>query len=142
MSTTKKTSGSAEAPLLDLALLETPSRRTEWVTLPGLGRVCVRELTMAEGIQAMDYATRPPEDPRGGMDTQEAALWQIALACYDGEGEDARPIFPAPKAHLIRNLKMEQFMLLMQAIQRVNGKDAATGELLDGFFGAGPAGSS
>jgi hypothetical protein len=126
------------APILDLEKLKGDRRRREWVTLPRLGRVCVRELLMSEAVQIADYSTRPAEDPRGGTDREESSLWQIAFTSYDGDGPDAKRLFDDHQVHLIRSLTLEEFTLLMQAINRVNGLDATEVELVRDFTGAPP----
>ena len=129
----------AQAPILDLTKLAGDRRRREWVTLPDLGRVCVRSMTMSETITTVDLAVRPAIDPRGGVDRQELALWQIALSCYDGDGAEAKRLFDDHQVHLIRNLTMEEYNRLIGAINRVNGQDATEAELLQDFTGAGRA---
>src|SRR3712207_4591902 len=73
---------------------EREPRRCEWVSLTH-GDVCVRAMTVSELLQIQDRAQRPKIDPRGGIDPGWSALLQVALSCYDGEGEDAEPIWPA-----------------------------------------------
>ena len=123
-------------PILDPELLKQERRRFEWVTLPRLGRVCVRELLMSDSVQIADYSTRPADDPRGGTDRQESTLWQIALTCYNGDGPDAKRIFDDHQVHLIRSLTLSEFTTLMTVINRVNGMEAEEVELVRDFFGA------
>ena len=125
-----------QAPVFDVSRLENPERQGEWVTLPRLGPVYVRELLMGESATISRYSTRP-EVAGGGTDREEAALWQIAFSCYDGEGEAARRLFPDTRVHLIKHLKLSEFALLMETVNRVNGAAASEAEILRDFTPAG-----
>lgn len=113
-------------------------RRFEWVSLDA-GDICIRELTVKETIALTERSSRPSIDPRGGVDPGEAVLWQILLSCYDGEGDDARPIFSDTEPADIRTiygLRAEEFNRLLMAINRVNGQDATEADLLRDFTAA------
>lgn len=119
--------------IFDPEKLKQDRRRREWITVPGMGRLCVWQLTMAESVLVTEYSTRPAEDPRGGMDREESVLWQIALACYRGDTPDAKRVFDDHQVYLIRNLSVSEFTLIMTAINRVNGIDAQEEEILRDF---------
>jgi hypothetical protein len=111
-------------------------RRCEWVSLTH-GDVCVRALTVSELIHIQDRAARPKVDPRGGIDRGWAILLQISLSCYDGEGPDAKPIWPASldlkSLGPIGRLSATDFNAITQAMERVNGGDPEEAQLLKDF---------
>lgn len=108
------------------------TRRREWVAVPGF-KVCVWELTMEEDQTILNNSQRPAIDPRGGYDRGEMALWQIALSCYNGDGDNAERIWPDQKAHLIRSLPERIGKPLLIAINRINGEDPEEEEILRDF---------
>ena len=115
---------------------ERETRRHEWVSLT-YGDVCVRALTVSELLQIQDRAARPKIDPRGGLDPGWSALLQVSLSCYDGEEEEAQPIWPCT-ADLrslapIGKLPIADFTKIMEAVQRVNGMDAEEVNILQDF---------
>ena len=111
--------------------------RREKVTLD-CGDVWVREMTCAEAMQLGERAARPAVDPRGGLDPGESVLWQILLSCYEDDSDDASRLFTeAPDdVRIIYGLRLEEFNELMQAVNRVNGRDASEVELLRDFTAA------
>lgn len=111
-----------------------PERQKEWITLSG-GDICLWALTMEEFSRIHDYSLRPPIDPRGGVDNKEAALWQIALSCYDGDGTDAERLWPDERVSEIKAMPAHDFSDLMVAINRLNGRDATTEEVMRDFTG-------
>ena len=98
-------------------------RKKEWVHLSG-GDLCLWSFTMAEQTAIEEYSMRPPEDPRGGYDLSEASLWQIAFAAYDGDGDDAKRVWPDLKVYEIRSMPAGDFRQLIIAINRLNLMDA------------------
>jgi hypothetical protein len=108
------------------------TRRKEWISLDG-GDICIWEMRMQDFTLLSEYCTRPPEDPRGGVDQQEALLWQVALCCYDGEGEDAERIWPDARVREILDMPNADFDRLILEINRVNGKLARQEEIWRDF---------
>ena len=117
-------------------------RRRYWVEGLLGGDICLWSFTMAEQTQIEEYCLRPPEDPRGGYDLSEAALWQIALAAYDGDGDDARRIWPDLKVYEIRSLPSTDFQKLIVAIANLNDAGAASEAAARDFTPADPEPSS
>lgn len=109
--------------------------KKEWIRLEG-GRLCLWELTLATASLVYEYSARPSIDPRGGNDKGEAAIWEIALSCYDGEGSDAKRIWPDEKVHEIRSLPERVCGPLLSAINRLNGKDPTEAEIREDFIRA------
>jgi hypothetical protein len=72
-------------------------------------------------------------DKRGGSSPGMAVILQIMLSCYDGEGPDARRIFNDADRGAINDMPFRDFTLILEAINRVNGKDATEQELLRDF---------
>ncbi|HEY9014960.1 MAG TPA: hypothetical protein VIM84_07850 [Gemmatimonadales bacterium] len=118
------------------------SRRFEWVSLTH-GDVCVRAMTVSELLQIQDRAQRPKIDPRGGLDPGWSALLQVALSCYDGEDEGARPIWPCSldlkSLSPIGRLPIQDFTAIIQAVQRVNGMEGSEVDALADFSRASEA---
>lgn len=111
-------------------------RRKERVFLPG-GDLWIWALRMSELCLLRQYSTRPPEDPRGGTDEEEAALWLIALSCYAGEDEDAARIWPDHQVREILEIPGQDAETLIAAINRLNGKDPTAEEMARLFTEAG-----
>jgi hypothetical protein len=115
---------------------EQEPRRHEWISLTH-GDVCVRALTVNELLSIQDRAQRPKIDPRGGLDSGWSALLQVSLSCYDGEEEEARPIWPCSidmkNLAPIGRLPINDFQKIMEAIQRVNGQDPEEVRALEDF---------
>lgn len=125
-------------PLFDREKALSFKPRTEWVST-SCGRLCVRAMRMSEYFQLSERSQRPKIDPRGGVDTGEAVLWQIFLSCYQGEGPDDPPTFSADSAEDVRaiySLSTQDGLLILGAINRVNGLDATEAELLRDFTAA------
>lgn len=122
-----------DEPIFDPSALEGDRRRYEWISLPGLGRICIREMLLPEHEQAIDYGIRPAGDPRGGVDRLEMVVWEIAFSCMDGPGEEARRLFDDRHLHLIKRLKWDEYRLIRDSIARVNGESATEEELLRDF---------
>lgn len=112
-------------------------RRKEWIELSG-GTLCLWSFRAADVNLIGEYSTRPAEDPRGGIDTLEASIWQIAFACYDGDGPDAKRLWPDLKAYEIRDMPADDWEALVLAINRLNGKDATSQEVMRDFTPAEP----
>lgn len=109
-----------------------PQRTREWVSLAD-GDVCVWSMTAAESIQLADRAARPGIDPRGGHDTGALILFQIIFSCYDGEDDDAKRIWGDVDLVSVGSLAQREMEAILAAINRVNGKDAATEEIVRDF---------
>lgn len=127
-----------DEPLFDREKALACEPRTEWVST-SCGRICVRAMRMSEYFQLSERSQRPKIDPRGGIDTNEAVLWQILLSCYQGEDPNAPPTFSADSPEDIRaiySLKTQDGLKILGAINRVNGVDASEGELLRDFSAA------
>jgi hypothetical protein len=107
-------------------------RRKEWISLPD-GDLCIWSMRMREFSRVTDLSTRPPEDPRGGRDEKEFILWSIALSAYDGDGDDAKRIWPDDQAHRLWELSAADFDLIWRAVNRVNGTDPTSEERLRDF---------
>lgn len=110
-------------------------RRREWVSLPS-GDICIWELTVADSTQIVERAARPEIDPRGGCSPAKSVAMQILLSCYDGEEDGAGRIFEERDLAAIYALPFGEFDLLLQAINRVNGKSATELERLRDFTAA------
>lgn len=117
--------------------------RHEWVPLE-YGDVCVREMRLPELVQVLEIAARPKIDPRGGVDPGTSAVWQILYSCYESEARDALPVWPHNPEGIaeVADLGMETFLILMKAIQRVNGMDDKEVEAFTSFFPQRPGESS
>ena len=122
---------------------ETSRPRMERVELSG-GAIWVRAMTVADAMKVTDQSARPSIDPRGGLDRSEALLWQVIVSCfYDEDGKE--PVFSSESAEdvrLIYGLPIQEFALLVSAIQRVNGQDAEEVEILRDFTPARQAAAS
>ena len=108
--------------------------RSERVILAG-GPVWVRQMNVSEALNIRQRSERPAIDPRGGIDTGEAVLWQIVTCCYYEE-EGTERVFSETNpedVRLIFSMPWEEFQRLMTAINRVNGQDAEEVELLRDF---------
>lgn len=115
-------------------------RRKRWVEGLAGGRICLWSFTMDDMSRITEYSTRPPEDPRGGIDTGEMALWQIALACYTGDGEKAKRLWGDLQVHEIRQMDGADWTKLMLAINELNGNSATAEEVQRDFLpAAGPS---
>jgi len=114
-----------------------PSRPTqprgEWVDFSDGRSIYVRGLTAAQYASLKSRAARSPGDPRGGEDPAAAILIQIVLSCYDGEGADARRIYSDLDLDKAGALSFDEFLLVMGAVNRVNGMDATVQELMRDF---------
>lgn len=108
--------------------------RREWVPLDA-GDVCVVEMTAQAATTLSERASRPSIDPRGGLDPGESVLWQILLSTFYDDGAEAEPVFSETPADvkLIMDLRFEEFQALIQAINRVNGRDATEAEVMRDF---------
>lgn len=111
--------------------------RREPVTLD-CGTIWVREMTCAEAMTLGERAARPSIDPRGGLDPGESVLWQIILSCYEDDSDEAPRLFTeAPDdVRIVYGFRLEEFNELMQAVNRVNGRDASEVELMRDFTAA------
>jgi hypothetical protein len=96
------------------------------------GWVCVWELTVGDMAQILERSTRPSVDPRGGSDPAAVMLYQILLACFEGDEPGAR-VFADSSLPAIGALTVSEMEAVMGAINRTCGKDAQTEELLKGF---------
>jgi len=119
----------------------TADRRKEKVTLKW-GDIWVWEMTVAEALHLLERAARPSFDPRGGVDQGESVIAQITGSCYHGDQEGAELVFTPANLLDVYKLPYEDFEKLVQAIARVNGKDAKEVESLKSFFETTPAGSN
>lgn len=109
-----------------------PERRREWVELPA-GWVCVWELTVADSAQILERSQRPDGDPRDGPDKTRAMAAQIMLSCFDNDGPPAQRIFGDADYAAIYMMPFREYDLLIQAINRVNGKSAEEQAALKDF---------
>lgn len=104
---------------------ETP--RGEWVSLRH-GDVWVRSLTASEFISIQDRASRPKEDPRGGVDRGWSLFLQIAYSCFEDDTPMAKPLWPSSLDRKsmapIARLSLQDFTSIINAIERVNGQSA------------------
>lgn len=112
-----------------------PERQKQWIELRG-GRLCVWEMTFEELGRLNQYAMRPAIDPRGGVDQIEAAIWRIALSCYESDTEDARRIWPDERVAEIRRLPGSEINRLTEVLDALNGTGAAEEERLRDFTSA------
>jgi hypothetical protein len=110
-----------------------PPRRSEWVSLPD-GDILVREMTVAEAVQVLERSARPSIDPRGGHSQGMTVALQLILSCYAGEEPDAARIFGDHDMATIYALPFRDFDIILQAINRVNGKTASEQETLHDFL--------
>lgn len=115
---------------------ERQPRRCEWVSLTH-GDVCVKSMQVSELLSIQERAMRPKIDPRGGLDPGWSALLQVAYSCYDGDSEDAQPIWPVSldmkSLSPIGRLPIADFTAIIEAIQRVNGMAGAEVDALVDF---------
>lgn len=109
-----------------------PKREREWISLAG-GDVCVWSMSAAEALQLADRAARPAIDPRGGHDPSALVLFQVIFSCYDGEEDDAKRIWQDVDLVSVGSLSQKDMEAILAAINRVNGKDAATDEVTRDF---------
>lgn len=110
----------------------------EWVPTER-GDVYVREMRTREYLQLSSKAQRPSIDPRGGIDATEAVLWQVALCCYPDDDPNAAPLFNLDDPgdlQILFGLSQEEFISLLAAINRVNGRDPTEEELRRDFSAA------
>lgn len=107
-------------------------RRTEWVELAD-GDICVWSLTAAEAAETAERSARPKIDPRGGLDPGAAAAWEIVIAAHRGEPTDEEHGRVFTDIGQVLCLPYEEFSLLMQASNRVNGKDPTEVEIRKAF---------
>lgn len=115
-----------------------PERRREWVSLPG-GDLCVWELTVADSAQILEKSQRPDLDPRGGHDKARAMAVQVMLSCYDADTPPANRIFSDADFGAVYMMPFREYDLLIQAINRVNGKSPEEQEALRDFTTAAEA---
>jgi hypothetical protein len=113
-------------------------RQKEWVSV-SIGDICLWEFRAQEACLIAEYSTRPQEDPRGGTDTTEGSLWTIALACYDGDGPQAKRVWSDREVHEIRDLPAGDWAALLEAINRLHGKDPTAEEITRDFTPAAGA---
>lgn len=111
--------------------------RHQWVNLSD-GRICVRELTAADAIMAMERARRSPNDPRGPMDPMASVVYQIALSCFTGEEMTAGRVFSDEQIGSIYLLLKWEFDLLVDTMNELGGMSAAELEETEAFLGARP----
>jgi hypothetical protein len=92
-------------------------------------------MTAQEAMTLSERAQRPSIDPRGGLDPGESVLWQIILSTFFDDGEEAERVYSETPEDVkaIMDLRFEEFQLLMQAINRVNGRDAREAEVMRDF---------
>jgi len=119
----------------DKSRLKQAERRKEKIPLSA-GDLWAWSLTAAEMMQVLEAAQRPKIDPRGGVDQGSAVLWQIVLSCHDGPEADAPLAFTTDDFGLILGLPWDEFRLITQAINRVNGLDPTEAELMRDFTAA------
>lgn len=112
--------------------------KKEWVEFPDGRSLCVWGLTAAQYATLKERAARSPGDPRGGEDPGVSILIQIVMSCYDGEGPEAKRIYSELDLDKAGQLSFDEFLLVMGAINRVNGMDATVQELTRDFTRARP----
>lgn len=112
--------------------------RKEWVEFPDGRSLCVWGLTAAQYAQLKTRSARHPGDPRGGEDPGVAVLLQIIMSCYDGDEPGAGRIYSDLDLDKAGQLSFDEFLLVMSAVNRVNGMDATLGELMRDFTAARP----
>jgi len=115
--------------------------KKEWVTMTDGRGVCVWQLSVPDTLRLSSYSQRHPQDPRPGPNEEEAAIWQIALSCRNGEEPGAERIFSDQNARRVLELDPEDFSKLLAAAGRLMGlgKEAANGR--EAFTPPAPAGS-
>jgi hypothetical protein len=121
---------------LDRAKLKAkPVLRKEWVSIEA-GDVCVWGMTAAEMLSLGQRAQRPAVDPRGGMDTNAAAAWLVALCTREDDSDGSPRVWDDISYQEVFNLSGDDFQTLSFAAQRVNGQSRAGIEALEDFIGA------
>jgi hypothetical protein len=114
--------------------VDLPPRRKEWVDFPSCDSgVWVWEMTVAESAQILQRSARPSVDPRGGHDQSAIIAAQLMVSCYDSDEDGAKRIFGDADFSAIYALPFRDFDVCIQAINRVNGKDATEQEILEAF---------
>lgn len=116
----------------DKSRMKQTSHRKERIPLSA-GDLWAWSLSAAEMMQVLDHSQRPGIDPRGGVDQGSAVLWQIVLSCHEGAEESAPLAFTPDDFGLILGLPWEEFRLITQAMNRVNGLDPTEAELMRDF---------
>lgn len=112
--------------------------RREWLHTRA-GAICCWELDAADSCRIVDLATRPPEDPRGGMDRGEAKIWEIALSCRHGDAPGAERVWPDHEVHRIHELPYTLFSQILDAVNAVNGESPTELERVRDFTPAAEA---
>jgi hypothetical protein len=106
--------------------------RVEKVTFPDGRYLWVHGLTTAQfaSIQARSQR-RPTGMPE---DRSLTILMQIAASCYAGEEPGSARIFSDLDLEKVGMLTLQEMVLIMAAVQRVNGTDATEQEVLRDFL--------
>lgn len=98
-----------------------PSLRKEWVPIEA-GDVCVWGMNAAQILSLGERIRRPEIDPRGGVDTTAAALWLILICTHLSDEEGSPPVWSPATIGEIAELSAEDFRLLSEAAENVNGR--------------------
>jgi hypothetical protein len=113
--------------------------KKEKVVFPDGRFVWVHGLNTATFVSIQARAARQPRDPRlGGQDNSMLTLMQIAASCYKSDEPGAERIFSDLDLDKVGLLTMQEMVLIMMAVQRVNGTDATEQEVLKDFLAPMP----
>lgn len=113
-----------------------------WVELTDGSSVCIWQLSVSQTLELAQVSQRHPQDPRPGMDPQEAAIWQIIFAVKDGDGPEAKPVYQPHEGPLILALNPDDFAAMMNGIAQVSGLTEEAANARRDFTPATPASSS
>ncbi len=102
-------------------LRQKPRLRKEWVEIEA-GDVCVWGMNAAQMLTLGERIQRPAGDPRGGVDTTGAGLWLVLLCTHLGDEEDSPLVWNDQQIGEIAALSAEDFRVLSEAAQNVNGR--------------------
>lgn len=86
-----------------------PTLRSETITVPGLGRLVIRELSLAERLKAERLAR---ED--------KAPSWMAVLVAAATATEDGKPFFSPEDAHAIDKMPASKVFPLTSRVSELN----------------------
>lgn len=107
--------------------------KKEWVELSSGDWICVWEMSVAQTLQMAENAQRHPNDPRPGINQQEAGIWQLMYSCYAGEEPGSARIFADHMADKILELSPDDFNRLMRATDTVGGAGKEVAQAREDF---------
>ncbi len=109
-----------EEKVFDPKSQQADQRRAEKVHLDG-GVVWVKEMQAADTLFCLQHSTRQGADQAMSLDMGGLQIWQVVRSCYRGPEPEALPVFDVTDVPVIQRLRAEEWNMLRDAINRVNG---------------------